>query len=62
MGPDWVYSIEPDMDGPWVVRGEGPDEVILGPKARAVVLHNRRINDLIIEAGREAVAAEAARQ
>jgi hypothetical protein len=61
MGPDWVYrdGIEPDIDGPWLVRGGGPDEIILGPKARAVVLRNRHINELIIEAGREALAAEA---
>lgn len=61
MGPRWIYrdGIEPDIDGPWMLRGDGPDEVVLGPKARAVILQNRHINELIIEAGREALAAGA---
>jgi hypothetical protein len=57
MGPEWVFSIEPDHDGPFMyVDGE---TYTLGPRARAMIVDLRRINDLIIEAGREAVAAEA---
>jgi hypothetical protein len=56
-GPEWVFSIEPDHDGPFMyVDG---DTYTLGPKARAMIVDLRRISDLIIEAGREAVAAEA---
>lgn len=44
-GKDWVYSIPPDHDGP-LLLADG-DDFVLGPKARAVILEIRKINDLI---------------
>jgi hypothetical protein len=57
-GADWVYAIPPDPDGPFLL-GDG-DGFILGPRARAVILDLRRIDDLIADAGSDAIDTGAA--
>jgi hypothetical protein len=43
-GPEWVYSVVPDMDGPFMYwDGE---TAVLGPKARAAILDLRRLGGL----------------
>jgi hypothetical protein len=48
-GVNWVYSIPPDPDGPFLVA-DG-DEFILGPGARAAILDLRKIDNLITASG-----------
>jgi hypothetical protein len=43
-GPDWVYTIPPDPNGPFVIVNG--DEWIIGPKARACILEMRQMDRL----------------
>lgn len=55
-GPDWVYLIPPDPDGPFLLAdGDG---FILGPGARAAILDIRMIDNLIASASRSGVLLE----
>ena len=56
-GANWVYSIPPDPDGPFLVA-DG-DEFILGPGARAAILDMRKIDDLIMASGRDTATTRA---
>lgn len=55
-GSDWVYSIPPDPDGPFLLT-DG-DEFILGPGARAAILDMRKIDSLIAAGGRDSAKSE----
>jgi len=56
-GVNWVYSILPDPDGPFLVADA--DEFILGPRARAIILDLRKLGRLIVHADSDAAATGA---
>lgn len=56
-GGDWVYSVPPDPNGPFLIA-DG-DEFILGPGARAAILDMRKIDNLITAVSYDAATAEA---
>jgi hypothetical protein len=51
-GVNWVYSLPPDLDGPFLLA-DGED-FILGPGARAAILDMRKIDNLIATASHDA--------
>ena len=57
-GSNWVYSIPPDLNGPFLLA-DGED-FILGPGARAAILDMRKIDSLIATAGQDIATAGAA--
>lgn len=56
-GTKWVYSIQPDPDGPFLIA-DG-DAFILGPGARAAILDIRKIDSLIMTVGYDAQVIQA---
>jgi hypothetical protein len=57
-GPNWVYSIPPDPDGPFLLA-DGED-FILGPGARAAILDMQKIDNLIATVGQDIATVGAA--
>jgi hypothetical protein len=57
-GPNWVYSIPPDPDGPFLLA-DGED-FILGPGVRAAILDMQKIDNLIATVGQDIATVGAA--